>query len=142
MRNSATVIGLLLVFGLVPVAAWFAMAANLDPGGLGRSIGGAILVMMAPLALAGLLMILGAVTFNRTRSAGRVLATIGAGTMLAGTGTLAAVWLGRVGRCVEGSSYCMDLVVESAGAFLYAAAQGVLIVLIWRARRDHSPATA
>src|SRR6185369_16438892 len=111
MRNPTLAIVLLVLFGLVPIGAWLAMAASLEPVGLGRSIGRAILVVLAPLGFAGILMILGAAMFNRTRRAGRIFATVGAGIMFAGVGFLAALWLDRAGRCVESGSYCTDLLV-------------------------------
>jgi len=115
------------------------MAASLEPVGLGRSIGRAILVVLAPLGFAGILMILGAAMFNRTRRAGRIFATVGAGIMFAGVGFLAVLWLDRAGRCVESGSYCTDLLVQGGGGFSYAIAHIVLIALVWRARRSESP---
>jgi hypothetical protein len=135
MRHPTLVIVLLVLLALVPIGAWLAMAASLDPVGLGRSIGLAILVLLSPLAFAGLLMIVGAAIFNRTRRAGRIVATVGAGIALAGGLVLAGLWLDRVGRCVEGSSFCTDRLVEAGGFLLYAIAHVVLIALIWRARR-------
>ena len=138
MRSPTLVIVLLVLFGLVPIGAWLAMAASLEPVGLGRSIGRAILVLLAPLGFAGILMILGAAMFNRTRRAGRIFATVGAGIMIAGVGFLAVLWLDRAGRCVEGGSYCTDLLVQGGGGFLYAIAHIALIALVWRARRGES----
>jgi hypothetical protein len=139
MRNPTLAIVLLVLFGLVPIGAWLAMAASLEAVGLGRSIGRAILVVLAPLGFAGILMILGAAMFNRTRRAGRIFATVGAGIMFAGVGFLAALWLDRAGRCVEGGSYCTDLLFQGGGGFLYAIAHIVLIALVWRVRRSESP---
>ena len=89
----------------------------------------------SPLAFAGLLMILGAAMFNRTRRAGRIVATVGASIVLAGALVLSGLWLDRVGRCVDGSSFCTDRLAEAGGFFLYAIANAALIALIWRARR-------
>jgi hypothetical protein len=138
MRKPAVVIILLVLFGLAPIGAWLAMAANLEPAGLGRSIGRAILVVLAPLGFAGILMILGAVMFNRTLRAGRIVATVGAAIILLGVGFLGVMMLERAGRCVEASSYCMDRIVEGGGLLLYAIAHIALIALVWRARRDES----
>jgi len=139
MRSPTFVIVLLVLFGLVPIGAWLAMVASLEPAGLGRSIGRAILVVLAPLGFAGILMILGATMFIRTRRAGRIFATVGAGIMIAGAGFLAVLWLDRAGRCVEGGSYCTDLLFQGGGGFLYAIAHIVLIALAWRAGRGKSP---
>jgi hypothetical protein len=135
MRSPAIAIVLLVLLALVPIGAWAAMAASLDPVGLGRSIGLAILVVLSPLAFAGLLMILGAVMFKRTQRAGRIVATVGAGIVLAGALVLSGLWFDRVGRCVEGSSFCTDRLVEAGGFLLYGIAHAALIALIWRARR-------
>ena len=137
MRNPILAVVLLVILGLVPIAGWLAMAASLESTGLGRSIGKAILVILAPLGFAGILMILGAVMFNRTRRAGRIFATVGAAIVALGIGILALVWFDRAGRCVEGSSFCTDLAVQGAG-LLYAIAHIGLIALIWRARRNES----
>jgi len=136
MRKPILVIILLVLFGLVPIGAWLAMALSLDPAGLGRSIGKAILVLLAPLAFAGCLMILGATLFNRTRRAGRIFATVGSGIVVAGVGFLAVMWLDPVVRCVEASSFCTDRLVEGGFFFFYALAHVGLIVLAWRARRE------
>jgi len=138
MRNPVLVVTLLAILGVVPIAAWLAMAANLEPAGLGRSIGRAILVVLAPLGFAGVLMILGAVMFNRTRRAGRIFATVGAGIAAAGVGFLAVLWLGRAGRCVDGAGYCTDLLGQGAGGVVYAILHIGVIVLVWRARRGAS----
>jgi hypothetical protein len=136
MRNPVLVIILLVLFALVPIGAWLAMAGSLEPAGLGRSIGRAILVILAPLGFAGLLMILGAIMFNRTRRAGRIFATVGAGIVVVEIGIFAVMWLERAGSCVEAGRFCTDRVVETGALFLYAIAHIGLIALIWRARRD------
>lgn len=143
MRNPVVAIVLLVLFALVPIGAWLAMAASLDPAGLGRGIGKAILVILAPLGFAGLLMILGAAMFNRTRRAGRVLATVGAAIVVAEVGFFAAIGLERGARCVEASGFCTDRLVEGGGLLGYAFAHVGLIVLVWRARRSElSPGAA
>ncbi len=142
MRSPVVVVVLLILFGLVPIGAWVAMAASLDPAGWGRAIGKAILVLLSPLALAGILMIVGAAIFDRTRRAWRIVATVGAGIVIAGAGILGTLWLGQAGRCIEASSYCWDRIVEGGGLLLYAIAHAGLIVLIWRARRDELSSAA
>src|SRR5262249_19032884 len=112
MRKPSFTVALLIIFGLVPIAAWIAMAASLEAAGLGRSIGKAILVILAPLGFAGILMILGAVMFNRTPRAGRIIATAGVGIVIAGVGILAVMWLQGAGRCVEASGFCSDRLIE------------------------------
>lgn len=135
MRKPAVIIVLLVLLGLVPVGAWGMMALSLEPVGLGRSIGKAILAVTALLPFAGGLMTLGAVMFKRTRRAGRILATIGAGIVGAGAGAAGIFWLAGAGRCVEAGSFCTDRLVEGGSLLLYAIAHVGMIVLIWRARR-------
>ncbi|HEY7609924.1 MAG TPA: hypothetical protein VIF14_11885 [Alphaproteobacteria bacterium] len=142
MRNPVLVIVLLVIFALVPIGAWGAMLASLEPVGLGRNIGKAILVLLSPLAFAGLLMILGATMFNRTRRAGRIIATVGAAIVGFGALALAVLWLERAGRCVEASRFCTDRLAEGSGFLLYAIAHIGLIVLVWRARRDEMSSAA
>ena len=139
MRNPVVVIVLLVLFGIVPLVLWAWMAAALDPAGLGRSIGKAILVVLSPLAFAGLLMIVGSAMFNRTLRAGRIVATVGAGIVVAETGGFGLLWLARASRCVERASMCNDLLMQGGGVFLYAAVHAALIALIWRARRGEVP---
>ena len=135
MRNPVLVIVLLVLLALVPIGAWLAMAASLDPAGLGRGIGKAILIVLSPSALTGVLMIVGAAIFKSTRRAGRIVGTVGAS--IAGiVGLIAAVfWLQSAGRCVEGGHFCTDRLVEGGALLLYAIAHFGLIALIWRARR-------
>ena len=140
MRNPVLVIVLLVALALVPIGGWLAMAASLDPAGLGRSIGKAILVLLSPLAFAGLLMIVGAATFNRTLRAGRIFATVGAAIAGIGALLLAAVWFGRARRCVDGLHLCTDNLVELGAMLAYAFALFGLIALVWRARRGEMPA--
>jgi hypothetical protein len=135
MRHPTLIIVLLVLFAIVPFVLFAWMAATLEPSGLGRNIGKAILVVLSPFVVAGLLMIVGSVMFNRTRRAGRVMATVGAGIMVAGTGFFGVLWLGRAARCIERASLCNDLLMHGGGMFLYAVAHVALIVLIWRARR-------
>jgi high-affinity K+ transport system ATPase subunit B len=142
MRNPVVAIVLLVLLGLVPIGVWSAMASTLDPAGLGRSIGKAILVVLAPLPFAGLLMILGAAMLRRTRRAGRIFATVGAAIVLAGAGALSVMWLARVGRCIEGSSYCWDRMIEGGAGLVYALAHAALIALTWRARESGSANSA
>jgi hypothetical protein len=142
MRNPILVIVLLVGLALVPIGGWLAMAANLDPSGLGRSIGKAILVLLSPLVFAGLLMIAGAAMLRRTRSAGRIVATVGAAVAGAGALLLAAIWFGRAGRCVDGVDICADDLVELGAMVLYAIAHFALIALVWRARRGETSSSA
>jgi hypothetical protein len=135
MRNPIVVIILLVIFALVPIGGWAAMAANLDPSGLGRSIGKAILVLLSPFVLAGVLMIAGAVMLERTRRAGRIVATIGAAIAGAGALVLAAIWFGRTGRCVDGVNVCTNELVVLGLMLAYAIAHSGLFALVWRARR-------
>jgi hypothetical protein len=135
MRHPTLIIVLLVLFGIVPLVLFAWMAASLEPSGLGRNIGKAILVVLSPFVVAGLLMIVGSVMFNRTLRAGRIMATVGAAIVVAGTGFFGLLWLERVGRCVERGSLCNDLLMHSGGMILYALAHVALIVLIWRARR-------
>lgn len=142
MRNPILVIVLLVVLALLPIGAWLAMAANLDPAGMGRSIGKAILVLLSPLVIAGLLMIAGAVMLERTRRAGRIVATVGAA--VAGTGALllTAIWFGRARGCVDGLHLCTDNLVELGAMLAYAFAHFGMIALVWRARRGELPSAA
>jgi hypothetical protein len=142
MRNPIVVIALLVVLALVPIGGWVAMAASLDPAGLGRSIGKAILVLLAPMAFAGLLMIVGAVMFDRTRRAGRIFATVGASIAGAGSLILAAIWFGRTGRCVDGVNICTADHVVLGLMLAYSIAHFGLIALVWRARRGEMPIAA
>lgn len=135
MRHPTLIIVLLVLFAVVPLVLFAWMAASLEPSGLGRNIGKAMLVVLSPFVLAGLLMIVGSVMFNRTLRAGRIMATVGAGIIVAGTGFFGVLWLGRAGHCVERGSLCSDLLMQGGGMFLYAVAHIALIVLIWRARR-------
>lgn len=139
MRSPIVVIVLLVILALVPIGAWLAMATSLDPAGLGRSIGKALLVLLAPMAFAGMLMIVGAAIFDRTRRAGRIFATVGASLAGAGSLFLAAVWLGCARRCVEGLHLCTDNLVELGAMLAYAVAHFALIALVWRARRGEMP---
>jgi hypothetical protein len=123
---------MLVVLGLIPIGLWIAMAASLEPVGLGRSLGRAILVVLAPGAVAGLLMLAGAAFFARTRRAGRILATVGAGIIVAGVGFLALTWLERVSRCDEATRFCADRLAEGLGGLAYALLHAALIVLLWR----------
>lgn len=142
MRNPILVIALLVVLALVPICGWLAMAASLEPAGLGRSIGKAMLVLLAPMAFAGFLMIVGAAMFNRTLRAGRIFATVGAAIAGAGSLFLALVWLGRTRSCVDGLHLCTDNLVELGLILAYAIAHFGLIALVWLARRGETPIAA
>lgn len=142
MRSPTLVIVVLVLFALVPIGACTAMLASLDPAGLGRSIGLAIVVVLSPLAFAGLLMIIGAAIFNRTRRAGRIFATVGSGIIVAGALILAGLWIDRTANCVEASRFCTDRLVEGGSFLLYAFAHVGLIALIWRARRGELSSAA
>ena len=142
MRNPTLVIVLLILFALVPIGLWIAMAASLEPSGFGRNIGKAILVLLSPAAFAGLLMIVGAAIFNRSRRAGRIFATVGAAIVGAGALILAGLWLERAGNCIEATRYCTDRLVEGGSLLLYAIAHIGLIALIWRTRRGELSAHA
>jgi len=131
MRRHALQI-LLIVFGLIPVALWIALAANIEPAGLGRSIGLAILVLLAPLPFGGVLMIAGAAWLTRTRRLGRILATIGAAIMLIGVAILAIVWVRRFADCGGPPGACTGTLIEGLGGFAYALAHAGLIALVWR----------
>jgi hypothetical protein len=143
MRNPLVAIVLLVILALVPIGAWLAMAASLDPAGLGRSIGKAILVLLSPMVFAALSMIVGAAMINRTRCAGRIVATIGASIVaVGGSLLLAAVWFGRARNCVEGLHLCTDNLVELGAMLAYAIAHFGLIALVWRARRGELSSAA
>ena len=142
MRRPIVVAVVLAVLALPPIAAWLLMAASLEPGGLGRSIGRAILVVLSPPAFGGLLMIVGALLLRRTRRAGSICATVGAALVAVEATILAGVWLERTGRCVDASSFCVDRIVEGGAFALYALAHVGLIVLVWSARRGELSSTA
>jgi hypothetical protein len=139
MRNPTVVIVLLVILALVPIGAWLAMAFSLEPAGLGRSLGKAILVLLAPLAFAGFLMVVGAVMFNRAPCAGRIVATVGAAVAGAGSLLLAAIWFGRARGCVDGLHLCTDNLAELGAMLAYAIAHFGLIALVWHARRGEMP---
>lgn len=142
MRNPTVVIVLLVILALVPIGAWLAMAASLDPAGLGRSLGKAILVLLAPMAFAGILMIAGAVLFGRAPISARIVATVGAAIAGLGSLLLAAIWFGRARGCVDGLHLCTDNLVELGLMLAYAVAHFGLIALVWHARRGETPAAA
>jgi hypothetical protein len=110
-------------------------AVTIDSAGWNRIFGRAFTILLAPFGFAGLLMIIGAAMLKRTRRAGRITATVGASLLAAGAAVFAVLWLDRIGRCVEGGSFCTDRLVEGGALLLYAIAHIGLIVLIWRARR-------
>ncbi len=141
MRNPTVTIVLLVLLGVVPVLAVLAMGAvTMDSAGWNRIFGRAFTVLLAPFGFAGLLMIIGAAIFNRTLRAGRIMATVGAGLVVGGTGFFGILWLERAGRCVERASLCNDLLMQGGGMFLYAVAHVALIIFIWRARGEVSSA--
>jgi len=143
MRSPTLAMVLLVVFGAAPILAVAAMGAvTLDSAGWNRRFGQAFTVLLAPFGFAGLLMIVGAAMFNRTARAGRIMATIGAGIVAAGTGIGGAFWLARAGNCVEAGRFCTDRVIEGGSLLLYAGAHIALIVLIWRARRGELSSVA
>jgi hypothetical protein len=136
MRNPVAIIVLLILLGIVPIVAFAAMGVvTLNSAGWNRMFGGAFTVLLAPFGFAGLLMIVGAAMLNRTRRAGRIVATVGTGIVTAGTAFLGAAWLLRAGRCVEASSFCIDRLLEGGGLVLYALMHIGVIVLMWRVRR-------
>lgn len=138
MRSLTLVTVLLIVSSLVPIGLWLAMAASVEPAGIGRSIGRAILVVLSPSAFAGLLMIAGAVMLHHTPQAARIVATIGTAVVLvAGLG--AGAMLARsYANC--GGAGCGEELVRAVAAFAYALAQIGLIALIWRVRATMPPA--
>lgn len=132
MRNAALVIVFLVLSGLVPVGGWLLMLSNLDPAGLGRSIGKAILLLLSPAAIAGLLMIAGAAMIGVAPRGAAIVATVGASLALV-SGLVIAVFLTRrYANC--GGAGCREEFMAMAAAFGYAFAQAGLIALIWRAR--------
>ena len=136
MRSLTLVTVLLVASSLVPIGAWLAMAASIEPAGIGRSIGRAILVVMSPSAFAGLLMIAGAVMLHHTPQAARIVATIGTAVVLVAGFGAAAVLTRRYSNC--GGEGCGEELIHAIAAFVYAFAQIGLIALIWRAR-DAAP---
>jgi len=142
MNRTALAGILLVVFGLVPIVVWIAMALNLEPSGLGRSIGRALLVVLAPLPFGGALMILGAAFLRRTRRAGRIYATVGAAIVLAGVAFLSAVWMRRLASCGGPAGICTPELIEALAGFAYASIHGGLIALVWRGYRANAPASA
>jgi hypothetical protein len=133
-RNATLVRILLAAFGLMPIAAWIAFAAKIEPSGFGRSIGQAILVVLSPLPSGGLLELLGAGLMGRWPRAARVLATIGAAIVGLVAVLLAAVWGERIVNCGGPSGICTPELLEAFALLGYALLQGWLIALIWRAR--------
>ncbi len=136
MRGQTLIVLLLVASALVPIGAWLLMYANLEPSGLGRSIGKAILVVMAAPAFGGLLMIAGAVMFHHAPRAARIVATVGAVVVLASGLVAAAVLAYGYANC--GGAGCSEEFVAAAVGFVYAIAQIGLIALIWRARTTPS----
>lgn len=132
MRNLTLVTVVIVASSLVPIGAWLAMAASIEPAGIGRSIGRAILVVLSPSAFAGLLMIAGAVMLHHTPQSARIVATIGTAIVLIAGFVAAAVLTRRYANC--GGVGCGEELVHAVLAFAYAFAQIGLIVLIWRAR--------
>jgi hypothetical protein len=139
-RNSALIRILLVVFGLIPVGAWIAMAASLEPVGLGRSIGLALLIILAPLPGGGLLLILGAGTMAKAPRAGRIAATVGAAMVGLTVLFIAAVWARRFADCGGPPGICTPELLESLGLLAYALLQGGLAALVWRSRRNSADA--
>ncbi len=132
-RNTTLVRVFLIAFGLMPIAAWIAFAANIEPAGLGRSIGRAILVILSPLPFGGLLMILGAGLFRLRPRAARIVATVGAAIVGLGAAFVAAVWVRRFASCGGPSGICTPELFEAFALLGYALLQGWLVVLTWRA---------
>lgn len=131
MRSLTLVTVLLIASSLVPIGLWLAMAASVEPAGIGRSIGRAILLVMSPSAFAGLLMIAGAVMLHHTPQAARIVATIGTAVVLVAGFGAAAVLTRRYSSC---GGDCGEELFHAIAAFVYAFAQFGLIALIWRAR--------
>jgi hypothetical protein len=140
MRTPVAAVVLLILFGLVPVGLWLAMTVSLEPVGLGRNIGMAILVVLSPAFFGGLLMIAGAAMLQRTRRFGRIVATVGAGIVALEAAVIALFWLARVSRCTEDGSFCVERMAEGGAAFLFALAHVAVIILVWR--RDTARAEA
>lgn len=122
------------VLGLVPIGVWIAIAATLDPSGLGRSIGKAILVVLSPLPLGGFLMILGGAMMNAKPRAGRILSTIGAAIVCIGALLFAGMWVRRFTGCGGPDGICTPELMQAVGLLGYAALHGGLIALVWRSR--------
>jgi hypothetical protein len=135
-RNPAFLRTLLVVFGLVPIGAWIAVASTLEPSGLGRSIGKAILVVLSPLPAGGLLMILGGAMFAAKPGAARIVATIGAGMVFVGALFLAVVWARRFTGCGSRTGICESELLQTLVLVVYAAVHVALIVLVWRPASD------
>ena len=84
----------------------------------------AVILVHSPLALGGLLMIVGAQLLRRTRSAGRIVATVGAAIVLGVGAFLSVLWMGLDQRAI------------GIAGLAYALFHGALIVLVWRGRFD------
>lgn len=134
MRSTALLVTLLLVFGLVPVVGWLVLAANLDPSGLGRGIGKALLVLFSPMPVGGLLMFGAAALFQRGYLAPRIVATVGTVFVFLGAATIAVAAILHFGSCGP-SGACTSELFRAVGFVVYAALQIGLIVLVWRAPR-------
>jgi len=139
LRHPNFIRFLLLAFGALPVAAWIAFAASLEPSGMGRSIGRAILVVLAPLPFGGLLMIFGAGLMRRRPQAARIVATVGAAIAGLGTAFIATVWGRRFASCGGPDGICTPELLEALALLAFAVLHGWLIVLVWRMRKNSSP---
>jgi len=125
---------LLIVLGLVPIGVWIALASTLEPSGLGRNIGKAILVVVFPMPAGGALMILGAALMGAKPRGGRIVATIG--TVIVGLGALffTVVWVRRFTGCGGPAGVCTPELLQALGLFGYALLHTALIALVWRGR--------
>lgn len=136
MRRPPAFIRLLLIaLGLVPIGVWLALASTLEPSGLGRSIGKAILVVVFPMPAGGAIMILGAALMGAKPRGGRIVATVG--SVIVGLGALffTAVWVRRFTGCGGPAGVCTPELLQALGLFGYALLHAAMIALIWR-RRD------
>lgn len=141
MHRQANLIRIaLIVLGLVPIGAWIAIASTLEPAGLGRSIGQAILVVLSPLPLGGVLMILGSALFQAKPRGGRIVATVGAAIVAVGALFLTTVWVRRFTGCGGPAGICTPELMQALGLLVYAMLHGALIAWVWRSRRNSEPA--
>lgn len=134
MRNTILVATVLGVLGLVPIGGWLAFAANLDPAGLGRAIGRALLVLFSPMPVGGLLMIGAAVFLGRGGTAARVVATVGTALVSLGLLAIVAAWIQRILRCGPAGARTEDLIAILA-LIAYLALHAGLIASVWRLPR-------
>ena len=119
MRNPVAVAVLLSVLGLVSVVVWGALLLGTDQ----RYYQGAIAIVLTPIAVGGLLMVVGARFIPGKIRAARITATVGAGMVLAYGLFAFAFWYLTSGDRVR---------LDGVGFLVFTLAHAVLIALVWR----------